>query len=188
AVVNAVFAADKGGAALVEFGPLLLTEANAQAGLALGLRVAAVAVPGVLAFATTDPTELADSLTQQLKAPPKFAIGALAAFRLLPLLAAEWRMIVLARRARGVEAGWNPIARVRLFASAMFVLLVGAIRRGGRLAVAMDARGFDAETPRGVARPQQVRLSDWLVLAGVAATCAAAIAVSATLGIFRAVF
>ena len=57
-------------------------------------------------------------------------------------------MLTLARRARGVDAGRNPVARLRLFASTAFALLVGAIRRGTRLAVAMDARGFDSGVPR----------------------------------------
>lgn len=54
-------------------------------------------------------------------------------------------MISMARRARGIDAGRNPLTRLRLFGSTAFTLLVGAIRRGTRLAVAMDAR---ASTPR----------------------------------------
>ena len=41
----------------------------------------------------------------------------------------------------GGGRGW---LAVRLFAGTVFTLLVGAVRRGTRLAVAMDARGFDA--------------------------------------------
>lgn len=188
AVVNTVFAADKSGPVLAQLGPLLITESNAAVGIALGLRVAAVALVSVLAFATVDPTDLADSLTQQLKAPPKFAVAALAAFRMLPLLSSEWRMITLARRARGVEAGRNPVKRARLFASVMFGLLVGAIRRAGRLATAMDARGFDSGVARGTARPQRMGRADWLLLAGTAVVCAAAVSASVAAGVFRLVF
>src|SRR5207244_3854930 len=126
-----------------------------HAGLALALRVLAVAVPGVLVFATTDPTDLADSLVQNVRLPVRFAIGALAAFRLMPLLHDEWRLLTLARRARGVDAGRNPLVKVRLFASLTFALLVGAIRRGTRLAVAMDARGFDSGATRTAVRVQR---------------------------------
>ena len=115
--------------------------------LGLVLRLFAVALPGVIVFATTDPTDLADALVQNARAPARFAIGALAAFRLVPLLGQEWQMLSMARRARGVDAGRNPVAQLRLFASTAFALLVGAIRRGTRLAVAMDARGFDSGTP-----------------------------------------
>jgi energy-coupling factor transport system permease protein len=137
-----LFAGDRTGDVLVPLGPVTVTTGVLAGALALGLRVFAIALPGVVVFATTDPTDLADSLIQQLKAPPRFAIGALAAFRLLPLLGDEWEMLTLARRARGVDPGRNPVARLRLFASTAFALLVGAIRRGTRLAVAMDARGF----------------------------------------------
>ena len=182
--VNALFTTTQGGAVLIDLGPLRLTEASLATGAALGLRVLAIALPGVLAFASTDPTDLADSLVQQLKVPARFAIGALAAYRLLPLLADEWRLLILARRARGVDGGANPAARVRLLANALFAMLVGAVRRGGRLAVAMDARGFDAGLPRTYARPHRLTRPDLAVLAGGLALAALAIGVSIAVGTF----
>lgn len=182
-----LFAADRSGAVVVAVGPLAVTTGVLMAGLGLGLRLLAVALPGIVVFATTDPTDLADALIQNAKAPPRFAIGALAAFRLVPLLTQEWQMISMARRARGVDAGRNPVAHLRLFASTAFALLVGAIRRGTRLATAMDARGFDAGTPRTVARRQRFTRSDTALIAGAAALATLALAISALLGTFRPV-
>ncbi|MGW7008818.1 energy-coupling factor transporter transmembrane component T, partial [Streptomyces sp. NPDC054933] len=71
--------------------------------LALALRIVAVALPGVLVFATTDPTDLADALVQNARVSARFAIGTLAAWRLVPLLGQEWQLINAARRARGVD-------------------------------------------------------------------------------------
>ena len=68
---------------------------------------------GVLATATIEPIEVADALIQQLRVSPRFAIGVLAALRLLPLLAQEWQTLGVARRARGVEAGRSPVAAIR---------------------------------------------------------------------------
>ena len=96
-------------------------------------------------------------------------------------------MLALARRARGIDAGRNPVARLRLFASTAFALLVGAIRRGTRLAVAMDARGFDSDTPRTCARRQHFRAADVALLAGAVALSAAALTISILLGTFRPV-
>ena len=172
-VVNTVFATGGGGTVWFDAGPLHVTSSDVDNGLALALRVGAMAIPGVLALATTDPTDLADALIQQLRVSPRFAIGALAAFRMLPLLAGEWRLIAMARRARGVDAGWNPVRRLRLFASTMFALLVGAIRRGTRLATAMDARGFDSGVPRTHARIRRMRGGDWVLLAATAVACLA---------------
>ncbi|WBB79696.1 energy-coupling factor transporter transmembrane component T [Micromonospora sp. WMMD882] len=180
-----LFAADRDGRVLVEAGPVLVTSGVLVTALGLVLRLLAVALPGVIVFATTDPTDLADALIQNAKAPPRFAIGALAAFRLVPLLGQEWQMISMARRARGVDAGRNPVARLRLFVSTGFGLLVGAIRRGTRLAVAMDARGFDAGTPRTVARRQRFTLADGLLVAGAFVLAGSTLAVSVALGVFR---
>ncbi|GLY21012.1 energy-coupling factor transporter transmembrane component T [Micromonospora sp. NBRC 101691] len=184
-VTLVLFAAEREGRVLVEAGPVLVTSGVLVTALGLVLRMLAVALPGVIVFATTDPTDLADALIQNAKAPPRFAIGALAAFRLVPMLGQEWQMISLARRARGVDAGRNPLAKLRLFVSTAFGLLVGAIRRGTRLAVAMDARGFDAGTPRTVARRQRFTGADGLLVAGAAGLAGAALAVSVALGTFR---
>lgn len=155
------------------------------AAFGLALRVLAVALPGLLVFATTDPTDLADAMVQNLRAPARFAIGALAAFRLLPLVSDEWRMLRLARRARGIDAGGNPLAGLRLLGGSTFALLVGAIRRGTRLATAMDARGFDAGTPRTVARRQRFTAADVALIAGGAAVGAVALGTSLVTGAFR---
>lgn len=159
-----------------------------QSALGTGLRVLAVALPGVAVVLTVDPTDLADSLVQQARVPARFAYGALAALRLLPLLGAEWRSIARARRARGVAAGRSPVRAVALFAGQVFALLVGALRRGTRLAVAMDARGFDADGVRTIARPQVVRAGDRWLVAGAAALVATAVATSVALGTFRGVW
>jgi energy-coupling factor transport system permease protein len=180
-----VFTTHSGGATLLHAGPLNLTEDALVAALGLALRILAVALPGLVVFATTDPTDLADSLIQQVRVPPRFAIGALAAFRMVPLLADEWEMLTLARRARGVDAGRNPFAKLKIFASTAFALLVGAIRRGTRLATAMDARGFDSHRTRTVARRQRFVPADAAVIAGALAVAATAIGVSVAAGTFH---
>ena len=130
------------GAASVGLVNVLLSEdAGVVTGVGLGLRVVGLALPGVLLVATTDPVRLADALTLHWRVPTRFAFGALAALRLVPLLVAEFESVRLARRARGVEAR-TPVARARLLGGIVFTLLVGAVRRGSRLATAMDARGL----------------------------------------------
>jgi energy-coupling factor transport system permease protein len=182
-----IFAADRTGRHLVTIGPVEVTTGVLAVAGGLALRIPAVALPGILVFATTDPTDLADALVQNLKAPARFAIGSLAAFRLLPLLADEWRLLVLARRARGIDAGRNPLAKARLFASLTFALLVAAIRRGTQLATAMDARGFSSGRPRTAARRQPFRAADVVLLLAAAALAALALGTSLALGTFRVV-
>lgn len=157
-------------------------------GLGLGLRIAAIALAGSLALATTDPADLASGLIGHLHVPDRLAIGALASLRLVPILAGEWRTIRLARRARGVDAGRNPLVAARLVLGALTALLVSAIRRASRLALAMDARGFDATTARTMARPPRMRSGDWLLLAASGALGGGAVAISLGLGRWTFIF
>ena len=77
---------------------------------------------------------------------------------------------------------------MRLFGGTVFTLLVGAVRRGTRLALAMDARGFDSTGPRTVARPQHVRRSDLALVAGALVLLAGSVAASAALGAFQPIW
>jgi energy-coupling factor transport system permease protein len=115
-------------------------------------------------------------------------VGALAGARLLPILADEWQVLSLARRARGVDAGRSPVAAVRLFFGQLLGLLVAAVRRATRLATAMESRGFGALPCRTMARPQVVDRDDRLLLAATAGLSVAAIAISVALGTWRFIF
>ncbi|MEX0626559.1 MAG: energy-coupling factor transporter transmembrane component T [Chloroflexota bacterium] len=150
-------------------------------GLALGLRLLGIALSGVIALATTDPTDLADSLQQQGRLSPRLAVGAMAAIRMLPILAAEWQLLGMARRARGVSAGWSPLLAARLAFGKLLALLVGAVRRATRLALAMEARGFGAAPCRTIARPQRMRIADWGLLLAAVALGAAALGIGSAL-------
>ena len=181
-VFNVLFAPQQTGPMVVDVGPIRIGADTLLDGLGLSVRLLAIALAGILATATSQPTEVADALVQQLRVSPRFAIGVLASLRLLPLFAHEWQTIGMARRARGVEAGRSPIAAARLFAGQMMALLVGAIRRGTRMATAMEARGFGARECRSVARVQRMRSGDWGWIGGSILLVAGAIGVSLALG------
>lgn len=167
---------------------LLSDEATVVTGVGLALRVVGLALPGVLLVASTDPVRLADALTIHWRVSTRFAYGALAALRLVPLLVAEFESVRLARRTRGVEAGRNPVARARLLAGIAFTLLVGAVRRGSRLATAMDARGFDSGIPRTNARGSRLHARDAVFVAGAVAVCTVAVALSVVTGSWAPIF
>ena len=163
-VATALLGVD-GGAVLAGLGPVTVTEQSALSGLAITLRVLAVGLPGVLLVLSTDPTDLADALSQVLRLPHRFVLAALAATRLLGVMAAEWEQLSLARRARGLGDD-GPLGRVRTFGTQVFALLVLALRRGGVLATTMESRGFGAAGERTWARPSRMAGSDWLVVLG----------------------
>ena len=159
-----------------------LFSGNVGGGVAIGLRLVGIALAGIVAVASIDPTDLADALVEHLHAPRRFTVGALAAFRLMPLFADEWQTIALARRARGLDNG-----RVTAFFAMTRSLLVSAIRRATRLAVAMDGRGFAGRgSPcRTLARPRAIAAGDWTLMGATAGVALLAIATSVALGSWR---
>ena len=158
---------------------------NAVAGAAIALRIIGVSLAGMLAVATIDPTDLADALVEHAHAPSRFVVGALAAFRLFPLFSREWDVLGLARRARGIEADRTYIDRIRAFPGRALGLLVAAIRRATRLALAMDARGFGAQPCRTLARPRALTMPDGALVAGALVLAVGATSLSIALGTWR---
>jgi energy-coupling factor transport system permease protein len=153
-------------------------------GVAIALRLVAISIAGVLAIATVDPTDLADALVQHLHASPRFVVGALAAFRLFPLFSREWDTIGLARRARGIEAD-RSFGRLIAFPGRALGLLIAAIRRATRLALAMDARGFASRSCRSLARPRAFARGDVAVVLAAVLVVTVATATSISLGSWR---
>jgi energy-coupling factor transport system permease protein len=121
-------------ATLLQVGPLRIAEPAFIAGVAIMLRVAAIAAVGAVFALTTDSTRLADSLVQQARMPDRFAYGALAAYGAIPRFAEDLATLRQARRIRGLRGGWHP--------GLLVGMLVLAIRHADRMAVAMDARAF----------------------------------------------
>jgi len=157
-----------------------LLSGNVTGGIAIGLRLVGIALAGIVAVASIDPTDLADALVEHLHAPRRFTVGALAAFRLMPLFADEWQTIALARRARGLDSG-----RVTGFFGMTRSLLVAAIRRATRLAVAMDGRGFADPGCRTLARPRAILARDWTVIGVTVVVALVATATSVAFGSWR---
>ncbi|TXI63649.1 energy-coupling factor transporter transmembrane component T family protein [Mycolicibacterium mageritense] len=158
-----------------------VSEGSVQLALAMFLRVLAIALPSVLLFADVQATELADGLGQVLRLPARFVVGALAGMRLVGLLHQDWQYLGYARRARGVADH----GRLRRFLGQAFALLVFAIRRGTKLATAMEARGFGAYPNRTWARPSTFGVREFLLIAAGFAIAGAAIGVSVAFGAWQ---
>jgi energy-coupling factor transport system permease protein len=184
-LVTVGFGVDSG-RVLAGLGPVTVTEGSAVSGLAIALRVLAIALPGVVLLATTDPTDLADGLGQILRLPATSVLSALAAMRLFGVLAQEWQTLTLARRARGLGDD-GPVGWVRTMVGQVFALLVLAIRRGTVLATAMEARGFGVGAARTWARPSRLGRGDVLLLLGGLLLGAAATAAGVLAGTWQLV-
>lgn len=179
--------APKTGELLLALGPVTFTTGSLEAGVAIALRGLAIALPGIIVLASTDPTDLADALAQKLRLPHRFVLGALAAMRLVGLLVAEWQTLGMARRARGVGGEPGILAGLKAGAAQAMALLVQAIRRASRLAVTMEAKGFGAG-PRTWARESRYSPRDLWVLAGGLVISAVSVSAAVVLGTWNPVF
>ena len=96
------------GAVLVNLGDVVvISQGSLYLALATFLRVAAIAVPGVILALGLDPTDLADGLVQILHLPSRFVYGGLAGMRMFTLLQDDWRALGQSRRSRGRSVCWS---------------------------------------------------------------------------------
>ncbi len=177
---TAVYGVDSG-ALLWSWGPFEVSDGSLASAVAIGLRVLAIGLPGVVLLSTTDPTDLADALGQRMRLPSRFVLSALAAMRLFGVLAEEWTALTMARRARGIGGG-GPIARLRDLGGRLFALLVLAIRRGSVLATTMESRGFGTDRRRTWARPSSFAVGDLVLIVATLAAAVLAIGAAVRLG------
>lgn len=157
---------------------VVVSEGSLLLAIATTLRVLAIGIASIVLFSDVDPTDLADGLAQVWRLPSRFVLGALAGVRLVGLLVDDWRSLELARRARGVADR----GRIRRFAGQAFALLVLSIRRGSKLATAMEARGFGGATARTWARPSVVGRREALVVAVAVLVAAGAVSAAVVAG------
>lgn len=180
AAISMLLYASPGGHEYLGWGLIHITEASVRLSIATALRVLALSVPVVLLFSGLDPTDVADGLAQVGRLPARFVLGALAGFRMANLFVADWRTLGHARRARGLgDAG-----RLRRFLTMSFALLVFALRRGQKLATAMEARGFGAGE-RTWARESRLGLADAVLLLVAAAIVTIALGAALLAGTFH---
>ncbi len=153
---------------LWQWGIWTLSLEGLESGLGIGLRVAVFIASSLLFIATTDPTDFALSLVQNLKIPDRFGYGVLVSYRFLPLLKREFEIIRMAHRVRGVgeKSGlWGWFTRLRRYA---IPLLAAAVRKSERTALAMDAKAFGALPQRTYYRQMTIRRGDVLFVLGLA--------------------
>ncbi|GLI28702.1 ABC transporter [Agromyces rhizosphaerae] len=167
-----------GGTVYFEWGLIQVSQGSIEIGLSTAARVIAIALPAVVLFLTIDPTDFADGLSQTLRLPERFVLGALGALRLVGLFMDDWRALALARRARGVGDRWI----VPRLAGQAFGLLVLSIRRGSKLATAMEARGFGADVARTHAREVHFGGAEVALIAIGALAAAVCVAVAVASG------
>lgn len=175
---------EPGGRVYATFWYATISDDSIALAFAVGVRIFALALPTILLFGRVDPIDLAGALAQVWRLPARFVLGVLAGTRTLGLFIDDWRTMSLARRARGV----GDRGVLRRYASMAFVLLVFAVRRGSRLATAMEARGFGSSVERTWARPSTLSGRDAVAVGGAVVLVSLALVAAGAAGTFRFVW
>ena len=175
--------ASPGGTVYWQFGPAAISDHSMWLALGIGLRMCAIVLPAIALLDRIDPTDMGDGLAQILHLPARPVLAALAGARMMSLMAADWKALERARRARGV----GDSSRIHSFLRGSFSLLVFALRRSGKLATTMEARGFGAAGKRTWARVSRLRAADAVLMVVAIALPAIALAASIWAGTFALV-
>ena len=175
--------ASPGGHVYWQLGPAAISDHSMWLALGIGLRMCAIVMPAIALLDRIDPTDMGDGLAQILHLPARPVLAALAGARMTSLMAADWKALERARRARGV----GDASRIRSFLRGSFSLLVFALRRSGKLATTMEARGFGAAGKRTWARVSRLRAADAVLMVVAIAVPAIALAASVWAGTFALV-
>ena len=175
--------ASPGGNVYWQFGPAAISDHSMWLALGIGLRMCAIVMPAIALLDRIDPTDMGDGLAQILHLPARPVLAALAGARMTSLMAADWKALERARRARGV----GDASRIRSFLRGSFSLLVFALRRSGKLATTMEARGFGAQGRRTWARVSRLNVADAVLMVVAIVLPAIALAASIWAGTFALV-
>jgi energy-coupling factor transport system permease protein len=100
------------------------------------------------------------SLIHQARVSPRIAYSVFAAYRFVPLLEVEFQTIRAAHQMRGGVGGETVIDKVREAFGYAIPLLASAVRRGERVALAMESRGFGALPNRTYFRVTRLGYAD----------------------------
>ncbi len=185
-VANILFNKDNAvSAAIVAVGSVEITGAALWAAGTLWLRLLCFALLSLVFVKTTEPQHFILSLVHQLHLNYRVAYGTMVGYRMLPMFQADYQTIRAAQRVRGVReiTGFLHVwSRMRRYT---IPLLAGAVRKAGRVALAMDARAFGALPDRTYRERMVVRRSDWLYLLAVVALATAVVVGLRLAGITR---
>lgn len=142
-------------------------------GLVLFFRTLACGMVSALFALTTDPGQLVRALMTHLRLPAPFGFALMQAMHLVPDLGRELQTL---RMARAIQQG-RPLRRLPRPTELMALtipLLAFAIRRAGRAAIAMEAKGLRPGHPRSQMHSLPLRATD-LILFGLGLAVLAAV-------------
>ncbi len=129
-------------------GPFTLSAASMEFGLAMGFRLEAMLVSGMIFATCTKVEEFAYGL-RAVGLPFAVSFALSLAFRLVPLFFVRIAMVVQAQQARGLDLqSGNVLQRARKYVPLLVPIFVYAIRDTDLLSMALESKGFGMRARR----------------------------------------
>ena len=159
---------------------LVPTYAGFVYGLSTAMRLDTFLAAGILFLTTTRVEEVAYALGR-LGMPYTVGFTLMLAFRLVPVFFDAAIAVLQAQRCRGLElARGGLVQRLRRFVPIVVPVLIGALRRADRMAMALELRGFNSGRPRTTYLRARAGAADAVAGVLVVATTAAYVALWAS--------
>ena len=154
----------RGGVPFFSWGPLHVSTAALRFALGMAIKLDTFLGVGIVFLSTTKIEEFAYALTR-VGMPYKLGFTMTLAFRLVPVFLDSAATVVQAQRCRGFNFDeGNLLQRMRRYVPVIVPVFMGALRRADGMAMALEARGFQANTQRSTFEHFTFRRSDALAL------------------------
>lgn len=162
----------KGGVRIFELGFVSIDSHGILEGIYIVLRLMFIMMISTVMTLTTSPIDLTDAFEKLLyplklvKIPVhQLSMMMSIALRFIPTLMNELDKIILAQKSRGSELSSGTLMnRIKAFIPLLIPLFISAFQRAEDLAIAMEVRGYDANTERTSYRELQWKLKDTIVV------------------------
>ncbi|MFO7947607.1 MAG: energy-coupling factor transporter transmembrane component T [Armatimonadota bacterium] len=156
-------------------GPLTIARDAALYGLAMGCRIAALLILGLVFVTTTRPEDFTYAL-RRLGVPATMSVALTLSFRLLPGFVATVQTVKDAQQARGLQLDRGGVlTRLRRYFSLAAPVFGYALRQADDLSRALEARGLMAATRRTELREFSAKWTDVAALTFVVLAAAACV-------------
>ncbi len=159
---------------LATLGPLTISDVSLRYGVAMGLRITALLIFGLVFISSTKPEDFTYGL-RRMGVPVTASVALALAFRLVPTFMQTVQTVTDAQRARGLRLhGGSLLGRLRRYVHLIVPVMGYALRRADDLSRALEARGLSAPGRRTEYFRPQATWTDatvLLVVVALAATC-----------------
>jgi len=150
-----IFIGEQGDSQKISFWGLAISTEGVLRGIFYSLRIGFLITLSYFIMAVTSPMEIADGLERTFRPLKKVGFPAQEtslsisiALRFVPTLLDEARRIRDAQLCRGAPLEGNISSRIKGFVSMLIPLFTSALRRADMLALALESRGFNANSDR----------------------------------------